>query len=124
MNDQPAKDSNALLSVLTVAPLKKTGFSNAFSEESDDESGGTSNLKDVGRVNSLLTQKSAAAERQANKIHNEALAEDPSAFDYDNVYDSFKAPEIKTHALSQPNSKEEAPVSLNSILNLFKFICR
>lgn len=66
---------------------------------------------DVGRVNSLLTQRSAAAERQANKIYSDALAEDPTAFDYDGVYDSFKVPEVKSHALSQSNTKEDAPVS-------------
>ena len=91
--------------------MKKSGISNAFRDESDDDSCGTLNYTDVGRVNSLLTQRSIAAEKQANKIHSDALAEDPSAFDYDDAYDSFKIPNIKSHTLSQPNTKEDAPVS-------------
>jgi Coiled-coil domain-containing protein 55 (DUF2040) len=62
-------------------------------------------------VNSLLTQRSAASEQAANKIYSDALSEDPSAFEYDSVYDSFKAADTKSHALSQSNTKEEAPVS-------------
>ena len=91
--------------------MKKSGISNAFREESDDDSCGTLNYSDVGRVNSLLTQRSVAAEKQANKIHSDALAEDPSAFDYDDSYDTFKVPDVKSHSLSQPNTKEDGPVS-------------
>jgi Coiled-coil domain-containing protein 55 (DUF2040) len=58
-----------------------------------------------------LTQRSAASEQAANKIYSDALSEDPSAFEYDSVYDSFKAADTKSHALSQANTKEEAPVS-------------
>lgn len=102
-------------SSLIAAPLKKTGFSEAFNEDSGDEGdegAKATNYRDVGRVNLLLTQKSAAAERQANKIYSDALEQDPSAFDYDDSYDSFKAPELKAHALSQAVEKD-APVSIS-----------
>ena len=58
-----------------------------------------------------MTQRSAASEQAANKIYIDALSEDPSAFEYDNVYDTFKTADIKSHALSQSNTKDDAPVS-------------
>lgn len=59
----------------------------------------------------MLTQRSVASERAATKIHSDALAEDPSAFDYDDAYDSFKTVETKSHALSRSTTNQEAPVS-------------
>ena len=50
---------------------------------------------------------SAASERAASKIYSDALSEDPTAFDYDNVYDSFKAVQSK----AQPLSRTKAPVN-------------
>lgn len=96
--------------------MKKSGFSNAFREESDDDTCGTANNNNVGRVNSLLIQRSAAAEQQASKIHSDALAEDPFAFDYDDAYDSFKVPVMKPHTLSHSDMKEEAPVRVLGIM--------
>jgi hypothetical protein len=90
-----------------IVPLKVSAFASAANDDSDDDS----SLKDVSRVNSLLTRRSAASERAATKIHSDALAEDPSAFEYDNAYDSFKAVEVKSHALSQSTTNQEAPVS-------------
>lgn len=98
------------MSTAPPKPLKKTGFS--FSEDSDEEF--LEKSDDKGRVNRLLVQKNAQAEREASKAHTDTLSEDPSAFDYDGVYDSFKAIEEKkvaSHSLSQSNTKESAPVS-------------
>lgn len=91
----------------SIVPLKVSAFASATNDDSDDDS----SLKDVSRVNSLLTRRSAASERAATKIYSDALAEDPSAFEYDDAYDSFKAVEVKSHALSQSNANNEAPVS-------------
>lgn len=65
----------------------------------------------MGRVNSQLNYVSAASERTALKVYNDALSEDPTAFDYDNVYDSFKAVERKAQAVSHPLSRTTAPVN-------------
>lgn len=100
----------SLLSNQFIVPLKVSAFASASNDDSDDDS----NLKDVSRVNSLLTQRSAASERAATKIYSDALAEDPSAFQYDDAYDSFKATEVKSHALSQSITNPEAPVSTTS----------
>jgi hypothetical protein len=96
------------------APLKKPlGFSNGFDECSEDEDDSKVNQKNVTRVNRLLGQRSEQAEKEANRLYNEALSQDQSAFDYDGVYDSIKAAEeVKVHALSQ-SKKDEAPVSGN-----------
>ena len=92
--------------------MKKNAFSSGFNIDSDDELSGAGGQKDVGRVNSLLTQRSVSSEQAANKIYSDALSEDPSAFEYDSVYDTFKTSDTKSHALSQSNTKDEAPVSV------------
>lgn len=92
---------------------KPVGFSNGFDECSEDEDDSNVNKKDVTRVNRLIGQRSEHAEKEANRLHTEALSQDQSAFDYDGVYDSIKAAEeIKVHALSQ-SVKDQAPVSGN-----------
>lgn len=91
--------------------MRKNAFASGFNNDSDDEPSGACDQKDVGRVNNLLTRRSAASEQAANKIYNDALSEDPSAFEYDSVYDTFKTDDTKSHALSQSKTKDEAPVS-------------
>lgn len=59
-------------------------------DDDDKEVGG-----DVNNVNRLLVQKSSASERDAMKLYNDVLAEDPNAFDYDEAYDKFKESENK-----------------------------
>ena len=63
---------------------------------------------DVGRVNRILLQKSAAAEREQQKLYNDALGQDPDVFDYDGVYDSMKASQTASHALSQTSEAPKA----------------
>ena len=87
--------------------LKKPALFKEFSADADDDELETVDRRDVGRVNSQLNCVSAASERAASKIYSDALSEDPTAFDYDNVYDSFKAVESK----AQPLSRTKAPVN-------------
>jgi hypothetical protein len=59
-----------------------------------------------------LGKKNTAAEVETKRIYDNTLSEDSSAFDYDGVYESFKAAE-PTHSLSQASTKDKAPVNIN-----------
>lgn len=79
--------------------------SNAFSmDDSDDDN---TSMNDVARVNAQLAKRRAADEAALLAAANE----DPSIYDYDGSYDSFKAAEVKTHQLSQAvAASKDAPV--------------
>ena len=93
----------------TSVPLNTKKVSNVFraaddSDEDDDD--GDNAHGAVTRVNRLLLQKSAVAQKEERKLYDDALGEDPSVFDYDGVYDTMKAAEVTTHALSRPQEKD------------------
>jgi coiled-coil domain-containing protein 55 len=108
----------------TAVPLK-AGITSVFGGGDDDDdddddgdnkgrstngtgtgrSGGNSA---VGRVNRTLLQKSAVAEKEQQKLYDEALGQDPDVFDYDGVYDSMKASQMASHALSQTTEAPKA----------------
>ena len=74
--------------------------------DEDDNTGGN----DVSRVNAQLARRNAANVVAMNAT---LAAEDPSIYDYDGAYDSFKAEKVTTHHLSQSIATQEAPVSLH-----------
>jgi hypothetical protein len=98
--------SNFFRSLLaaTTVPLKPrpTAFQ---ADDSDDDDGNTGN--DIARVNAQLAKRRAADEAALLAAANE----DPSIYDYDGSYDTFKAEKVSTHQLSQPTASKEPPVS-------------
>jgi hypothetical protein len=94
---------STLISATTV-PLKPR--STAFrTDDSDDDDGNAAN--DIARVNAQLAKRRAADEAALLAAANE----DPSIYDYDGSYDTFKAEKVSTHQLSQPTVSKEPPVS-------------
>ena len=89
------------------APLNTKKVSHVFgAADSDDDDDGDNAHGAVTRVNRILLQKSAAAVKEERKLYDDALGEDPSVFDYDGVYDTMKASETTTHALSRSQEKD------------------
>ena len=109
----------------TTVPLK-AGITSVFGGHDDDDddddddgnnkgrpsngagTGRTGGNIDVGRVNRILLQKSAVAQKEQQKLYDDALGQDPDVFDYDGVYDSMKASQMATHALSQATEAPKA----------------
>jgi Coiled-coil domain-containing protein 55 (DUF2040) len=89
-----------------LASIQRPALRSIFGDESDgsDDKGDHQNNTgaDVKRVNRILSQKASGANNDMQKLHNEALATDPSIFDYDEIYDSLRATEAAScHRLSQ-----------------------
>jgi hypothetical protein len=87
-------------------PLKPrpTAFRTDDSDEDDDNA-----ASDIARVNAQLAKRRAADEAALLAAANE----DPSIYDYDGSYDTFKAEKVSTHQLSQPSVSKDPPVSRN-----------
>ena len=79
----------------TAAPRPRMTSSAFNMDDSDDDN---TTMNDVARVNAQLAKRRAADEAAVLAAANE----DPSIYDYDGSYDTFKEAEIKTHQLSQP----------------------
>lgn len=69
-------------------PRGATAIFDANSDEDEEDSKEDPN--GVAAVNRRLAAISAKQERQAKKEYEEALAADPSVFDYDRTYDSMQ----------------------------------
>lgn len=77
-----------------------------FSRDDSDDEESSAPANDIARVNAQLAKRSSVI---APVIVGDG---DPSIYDYDGAYDSFKAPDKVTHQLSQAtSSSREAPVS-------------
>ena len=132
-----------MASLRTVAPQKKYGlvskkktaapalrpnvFGGGGGDDDSDEDGATgaaaaavSKQNHVHRVNRLLMQKSAAAEREQQKVYDDALGQDSSIFDYDGVYDDMKAAASSSSSSSSSSalSKEKDAPKARYINNL------
>ncbi|KAJ1570117.1 hypothetical protein HK096_010594 [Nowakowskiella sp. JEL0078] len=77
---------------LTPKPVSSVFASNE--SDDDDEIAGMSE-KDKMKAEVRLVQEAASRNRQVKLMHEEALADDPTVFDFDGVYDSFKSAELK-----------------------------
>ena len=97
------------LAPVTVARPKLSAFGDGDSSDDDTPSSG------VSRVNAQLSSIASRRNATVDPIANAALSEDPSIFDFDGTYDSFKAPDKVAHKLSQPSSSD-APVSAGKYL--------
>lgn len=85
----------------------KSNYQGFFANDDDD-------LNDsIQGVNKKLIRSASKIDKDVEKVHASAMAEDPNIFDYDGSYDHFKA----SHASSHPLSKA-APTSryVSSIL--------
>lgn len=78
-----------------------------FSRDDSDDEESSAPANDIARVNAQLAKRSSVI---APVIVGD---DDPSIYDYDGAYDSFKAPDKVTHQLSQASSSSrEAPVRI------------
>lgn len=85
-------------------PPGATAVFGANSDEEEEEEGSKEDPNGVAAVNRRLVAISAKQEKLAKKEYEEALAANPSVFDYDRAYDSMKERCVKTNPIAPPSS--------------------
>ena len=97
------KKSNVPSQKKKIFTTNVKGFSNDDDDENDD-------ISEIRNMNRQLKTQNTIKDERIKKLHEEALAYDENAFDYDGVYDSFKKDAINSHPLSGSTSNK--PVNI------------